>query len=953
MSRGIGLLLVAFGMAGSMACAQGAGSWSQLSLSTCRVEQFMGANPESDGCGVVIAVMDTGVDPSIPGLTRTPDGEVKVIDLQDFTGEGDIELHRVRRDEQTGDVIEYDEDGSPIHYSIPDLPADPSGEERLFWFGYFDESRFVNSEVSDLNDNGTTEDKFPILVTALSGDGDDQAVCYVDGDLDRSFADQKPLKNYKLNYDSFTLYREKPEEQIIPLTFAVNIFLRQAKVNIVYDDGAHGTHVAGIAAGYRINNQDGFNGVAPGTKVIGLKIGQNAIGGVSTTDAFKKALEYAARFSRERGMPVVCNLSFGVDSVIEGNSDIDKWIDEFMVEDPYMLFVTSGGNTGPGISTVGTPATAREALAVAALLAPDSARDVMGISIDEPVVSLFSSRGAEAGKPDIITPGFCTSTVPRWVRGGDYWAGTSMSSPYTAGLCAVLISDAMRRHPGVPIRAFDVKRALCLSAKPMEDTTPLAVGYGLADLPDASKLLRKLVNESKDDAVIGYDISTPCPHGYKGTARTAYWRSTYLPTDEQQRFTIKPVFAPTTDKSAITSFVRKFQLRSTAPWCELAQQEVYLRSEQSARVYVEYDAEQLKEPGLYVGTVEAVHDGLVAFRLINAIVVPYQAKEEYDFMLEWENQTAKGWEPERYFVAVPPGASAMHVTLSAPEGKESKAAIDRIFDPTGMQLRDRGKRLNTTDGTREVKWAITEDLIPGVWELPVAANRPDKEWPYDLSVRFFGVYADPPVITEWGGSPPAGELLVVNVFADPVPVAVDGTFEGFRKYVEDNFKGLKDELTYSVTLDENYNQVRVNLEMTKEAYATTTDIGVAVEVNGEEVSSGAFDNRFYETTVSVPSPKKGTTVTLHIRAGFAVADDQRETPITVMMDQLLARPIPIKVTQDDAAVTRLIPSVPMELEFALGDAPPDTPEGLEPVGYLTFKERGTDQEVLRVPIDIE
>ncbi len=34
----------------------------------------------------------------------------------------------------------------------------------------------------------------------------------------------------------------------------------------------------------------------------------------------KKALDYAVNFARERGMPVVCNLSYGVESVIEGNS---------------------------------------------------------------------------------------------------------------------------------------------------------------------------------------------------------------------------------------------------------------------------------------------------------------------------------------------------------------------------------------------------------------------------------------------------------------------------------------------------------------------------------------------------------------------------------------------------------------------------------------------------------
>ena len=43
---------------------------------------------------------------------------------------------------------------------------------------------------------------------------------------------------------------------------------------------------------------------------------------------------------------------------------------------------------------------------------------------------------------------------------GDYWAGTSMSSPYIAGLCAVLISDARARHPGVSIRSRDVRRGV-------------------------------------------------------------------------------------------------------------------------------------------------------------------------------------------------------------------------------------------------------------------------------------------------------------------------------------------------------------------------------------------------------------------------------------------------------------------------------------------------------------
>ena len=140
---------------------------------------------------------------------------------------------------------------------------------------------------------------------------------FVDTNLNRSFADEKPLRNYKLAYDTFTLFRDKPEEQIVPVAFAVNIFLRQSKVVVYYDDGAHGTHVAGLAAGYNINNQSGFNGCGPRAKVMGLKIGNCALGGISTTSAIKKAVNHAANYAREHGVPVVCNLSYGVESVIE------------------------------------------------------------------------------------------------------------------------------------------------------------------------------------------------------------------------------------------------------------------------------------------------------------------------------------------------------------------------------------------------------------------------------------------------------------------------------------------------------------------------------------------------------------------------------------------------------------------------------------------------------------
>ena len=113
-----------------------------------------------------------------------------------------------------------------------------------------------------------------------------------------------------------------------------------------------------------------------------------------------------------------------------------------------------------------------------------------------------------------------------------------MASPYAAGLCALLISDIIADKPEAKVRSCDVKRALTLSASPVPGFTPLDYGHGLPNAPKAAALLRKLVKSTRNDPIIGYEISTACPHGYKGRAPAAYWRSTWFPKDERQTFSI-------------------------------------------------------------------------------------------------------------------------------------------------------------------------------------------------------------------------------------------------------------------------------------------------------------------------------------------------------------------------------------------------------------------------------
>jgi subtilisin family serine protease len=934
----------------AIAQSRGPETWTQLSLDTCGVNQFLAKHPNDDGRGVVIAVLDTGVDPSIPGLTNNPDGSVKVIDVQDFSGEGDIDLHIVRRDDSGQSIVHYEEEGAAIVYALPKNWAN-GGDERRFWFGSLDEKRFVNASIPDLDDNGQTDDKFGILVSAMPNEGDDQAVCYVDTNHDRSFADEVPLQSYKLAYDTFTLSSPTPEKQIVPLTFAVNIFLNKSKIVLHYDDGAHGTHVAGIAAGYKINGQEGFNGVAPGAKVISLKIGNNAVGGISMTDAKKKAMEYAARYSHEHGVPVVCNLSYGVASTIEGHSAIDTFMDDILYKYPDLVLCTSAGNIGPGLSTVGTPAASAAAITVGALLAADSARDVQGYDLTAPVPTVFTSRGGDTAKPDIATPGWSTSTVPRWNLRGDYWSGTSMASPYAAGLSALIISHARNADANATIRSCDVKRALCESCLPVANATALDAGFGLPDATLAAKQFAELAIAAKDDPVIGYDVSTPCPSAYKGTAPAAYWRSTYFPTDEPQTFTIKPIFAPGVDGSAKTAFTRKFTLRSDSSWCRLRQESVYLRSVQTATVYVDYVADELTEPGVYVGAVDALWNDQVAFRMLNTIVVPHRVSAKTNHSIQFKHQSVNGWTTRRHFVSVPPGASAMLATLSAPKGEASKASIERIYDPNGHQSRKRGNHLNSAEGKREVSWTLDDELMPGVWELDVVADRPDKTWPYDLDVRFFGLHASANPITKWS-SGTKGTVTVTNEFDTPLFASAKGRIEGFRKTTEAKFEGLKDELTYDIDLGDAYYSVRINLEMSFKGYAETTDIAVAVEDSkGKNILDNAFSDNLFSATVS--KPESGGTLKLKIVAAFAVSDDQRKTPITVKIDHMLAEPMGLEVTRGDSTQIDFVPHVPIEVEYELDGALPKAPKDTHPVGYIHFTERSSNHSALMIEVDMK
>ncbi|MDX1701163.1 MAG: hypothetical protein R3250_11125, partial [Melioribacteraceae bacterium] len=126
-----------------------------LSLRNTGVESFQNKYPDFDGRGTIILVLDTGVDMGVDGLISTSTGETKVIDIQDFTGQGDIKYFEAELEKE--DNINYymnEENDLKVHVKN-DLPLKSAKED--YYIGALNESLWMNSgsKASDMNGNGS------------------------------------------------------------------------------------------------------------------------------------------------------------------------------------------------------------------------------------------------------------------------------------------------------------------------------------------------------------------------------------------------------------------------------------------------------------------------------------------------------------------------------------------------------------------------------------------------------------------------------------------------------------------------------------------------------------------------------------------------------------------------------------------------------------------------------
>ena len=233
-----------------------------------------------------------------------------------------------------------------------------------------------------------------------------------------------------------------------------------------YDDQGHGTHVSGIIAGTGAASDGKYKGVAPGAKLVGVKVlGSDGSGSVSTIIA---GIDWVIQNKDKYNIKVI-NLSLGGSQSSDGTDALSQEVDKAW--ENGIAVCVAAGNSGPDTYTVGSPAAAPDVITVGAVDKND-------------VITYFSSRGPTADgrlKPEVVAPGNwiisdrASGTQLTDETVGQYYvaaSGTSMATPHVSGAVALL----RQAHPDwTPDK---IKYALEITADVVNASAIAGIAYG-------------------------------------------------------------------------------------------------------------------------------------------------------------------------------------------------------------------------------------------------------------------------------------------------------------------------------------------------------------------------------------------------------------------------------------------------------------------------------------------
>ena len=211
----------------------------------------------------------------------------------------------------------------------------------------------------------------------------------------------------------------------------------------------HGSHVSSIATGEGDGNS-AFKGVAPGAALVGVKVlSLRDVDGselcTASVSEINSGVQWIIDNKTTYGIDIG-NMSLGVSGCSDGTDSLSTIVNSAVTAGIVMF--TSAGNEGPGTCTIGSPSAATNVITVGAMADVTPMASSVSFSCGNApfkgfYLVCFSSRGpTDDGrtKPDIASPGVFINAVSAGTTSGyKELSGTSMASPYTAGVAALML----------------------------------------------------------------------------------------------------------------------------------------------------------------------------------------------------------------------------------------------------------------------------------------------------------------------------------------------------------------------------------------------------------------------------------------------------------------------------------------------------------------------------------
>jgi subtilisin family serine protease len=816
-----------------------------------KAAQFTDLFPQWDGRGTTIAIIDTGIDLDHPALAKTSTGKRKIVDWYTANSPTSGDGTWVKLSEETYSGT-FTAEGR--EWTAP---------EGKYTFGVFSETAedlgAGNSELEgDVNRDGDREDSWGVLFDTETKE------VRVDLDGDGDFTDEKPMRDYAINYDVGYFGEDDPDTDVVErMPFVVQTD-QPGYVNIGLSSGAHGSHVAGIAAG---NNLFGgkMDGAAPGAKLMSVKAC------LSTPSCTSSGLVDGVIYAATHGADVV-NISIGgLPALNDGNNAraelYNRIIDTYQVQ----LFI-SAGNSGAGANSVGDPSVATDVLSIGSYITADTWLANYGsVSAAKESLHPFSSRGPrEDGgfKPNLIAPGAAVASTPMWQPGSpvpgtfDLPAGygmlngTSMAAPQATGAGALLVSAYKSLYGKRPDPAV-LRSAMTSTARFVDGIPAYAQGAGLINTIKALDVLRgekhaDVSTSVEVNTVLSHQLATPGVgvgiHDREGVRVGERYTRTYTLTRTSGVKHPVPYHVSWVGNDGTFSSKKTVVLPLNKP--------------------VTFDVKiNPTKPGAHSALLRLDDRKTVGYdvQTMNVVFAPLEFTEQDGFTAEASGTVGRN-QVSNVFVRVPEGTASLKIDMAA-GGEDGKGQVRFVrYDPTGIPV----DSTSSTDcynpdagggcpgGTATSR--TVADPMPGVWEVVIEARRTSdadtSPWSLSMAVQGASVEPNPDVIPEaTPGESVEREYTVTNTLGGFTGALTSAPLDSARK--ERPSIGEGETQTYDVTVPEGATALTATI-------GSASDGGADLDLFVYDCTSGTCELADYtadgdsEESVTVTKPAAGT-----------------------------------------------------------------------------------------------